>query len=419
MMEKCELYTKILKSELIVAMGCTEPIALSLAAAKLREVLGAEPDEIEAYICGNIIKNAKSVVVPNTNGLCGIEAAIVAGLVANNSSLGLEILSKLTKADLEEIKRILSRKIIKVKVASTCKTLYIKLVAKKNSDEVEIVLEDFHNNITHIRKNGEILLSKADILEQKQQEYGTLNVKDILAFANSCDLADLKPTLLRQLNYNYAIAEEGLAGKYGASVGKILLENAKSTRERAKAYAAAASDARMAGCDMPVVIISGSGNQGITTSVPLMVYAKENSISEDKLLRSLIVSDLIALEEKKDIGRLSAFCGAISAGAAAAAGITYMLGGDEEAIAHTIVNALAISSGVICDGAKSSCAGKITLALEAGFIGYDMYLHHTEFKAGEGIVKKGVDNTIHSVGRLASEGMKETDREILALMTEE
>ena len=224
---------------------------------------------------------------------------------------------------------------------------------------------------------------------------------------------------MRQIKYNYAIALEGLTGKYGASIGKILLEKANSTQERAKAFTAAASDARMAGCDMPVVIISGSGNQGITTSVPLVVYAKEYNIPEEKLLRSLIVSDLVALEEKKDIGRLSAFCGAISAGAAALAGITYMLGGDEEKVSHTIVNALAISSGIICDGAKSSCAGKIVLALEAGIIGYDMYLNNKEFKAGEGIIKKGVDNTIKNVGRLASFGMKETDKEILKMMIEE
>ena len=232
------------------------------------------------------------------------------------------------------------------------------------------------------------------------------------------DLNILYDILKRQIDCNYKIACEGLSGKYGASIGKIILESATSTRDKAKAYTAAASDARMAGCDMPVVIISGSGNQGITTSVPLVIYAIENNISEEKLLRSLIISDLVALEEKKDIGRLSAFCGAISAGAAACAGITYMLGGDVEAVSHTIVNALAISSGVICDGAKSSCAGKIVLALEAGFIGYSMYLHHKEFKAGEGIVKKGVDNTIKSVGRLASKGMASTVKEILAMMIE-
>ena len=418
-MDKQALFTKLLKSELIVAMGCTEPIAISLAAAKLKEVLGINPTHVDAYICGNIIKNAKSVTVPNTKGLKGIEAAIVAGLVAGNPSLELEILSKLNESNIEEINELLAKKIVNVKLATSCKTLYIRLVGKYLDDEVEVILEDFHNNITHVRKNKQNIIDKALTLEQKQKEYEELNVSDILDFSSNCDLTDLKDTLKRQLDYNYAIAKEGLTGKYGASIGKILLESSHSIREKAKAYAAAASDARMAGCDMPVVIISGSGNQGITTSVPLVVYAKEYNIPEDKLLRSLIVSDLIALEEKKDIGRLSAFCGAISAGAAAVAGIMYMLGNGKEAVCHTIVNALAISSGIICDGAKSSCAAKISLALEAGFIGGDMYLKHKEFKAGEGIVTKGVDNTIKNVGRLASKGMKETDVEILNIMLED
>lgn len=418
-MDKETLYTSILKSELIVAMGCTEPIALSLGAAKLKEILGNIPSHIDAFICGNIIKNAKSVTVPNTNGLKGIEAAIVAGLVAGNPDLELEILSKLTPNDIIKITELMTKNIVNINLATSCKSLYIKLVGKYEENEVEVILEDFHNNITKIRKNNKIIFTKKDILEQKQQEYSYLNVHDIIDFANNCDLTELRPYLKRQLNYNYAIAIEGMTGKYGASIGKILLEQATSIKDKAKAYTASASDARMAGCDMPVVIISGSGNQGITTSVPLVVYAKENNIGEEKLLRSLIVSDLIALEEKKDIGRLSAFCGAISAGAAAAAGITYMLGGSLEAVAHTIVNALAISSGVICDGAKSSCAGKIVLGLEAGFIGYNMYLHHKEFKAGEGIITKGVDNTIKNVGRLASKGMKETDKEILDIMLED
>lgn len=417
-MEYYNLYTDILKNELILAMGCTEPIALSLAAAKTREILGAMPTKIEAYICGNIIKNAKSVTVPNTCGLKGIEAAIVAGLVANRSDLDLEVLSNLTKDDLLIINELLNKKIVNVKLATNCKSLYIKLIAYNASDCVQVIIEDLHNSITYVSKNEHILLTKENILEKKQLEYGTLNIANIIDFANNVDLNILYDILKRQIDCNYKIACEGLSGKYGASIGKIILESATSTRDKAKAYTAAASDARMAGCDMPVVIISGSGNQGITTSVPLVIYAIENNISEEKLLRSLIVSDLVALEEKKDIGRLSAFCGAISAGAAACAGITYMLGGDVEAVSHTIVNALAISSGVICDGAKSSCAGKIVLALEAGFIGYSMYLHHKEFKAGEGIVKKGVDNTIKSVGRLASKGMASTDKEILAMMIE-
>lgn len=417
-MEKFAIYEQMLKNELIVATGCTEPIALSLAGAKLVETLKGIPTHIDAYICGNIIKNAKSVTVPNTNGLKGLKAAIAAGVAVGDSKNDLEILSSLKEKDLYIINDFLEKDKIHIHLATNCKSLYINLKGYLKTDFVEIIIEDLHNNITFIKKNNQVILAKDDIIKQKKQEYNLLNVKDIINFANTVDLTELRPFLLRQIEYNSQIAIEGLKNNYGASTGKILFEAATNVKDLAKAYTAAASDARMAGCDMPVVIISGSGNQGITTSVPLYVYAKEYNINEDRLLRSLIVSDLVALEEKNDIGRLSAFCGAISAGAAAVAGIAYMLTNDESAVAHTIVNALAFSSGIICDGAKSSCAGKIVLSLEAGFMGYDMYLHNKEIKAGEGIIIKGVDNTIKNIGRLASCGMKQTDEEILAMMIE-
>ena len=417
-MEKFAIYEQMLKNELIVATGCTEPIALSLAGAKLVETLKGIPTHIDAYICGNIIKNAKSVTVPNTNGLKGLKTAIAAGVAVGDSKNDLEILSSLKEKDLNIINGFLEKDKIHIHLATNCKSLYINLKGYLKTDFVEIIIEDLHNNITFIKKNNQVILAKDDIIKQKKQEYNLLNVKDIINFANTVDLTELRPFLLRQIEYNSQIAIEGLKNNYGASTGKILFEAATNVKDLAKAYTAAASDARMAGCDMPVVIISGSGNQGITTSVPLYVYAKEYNIDEDRLLRSLIVSDLVALEEKNDIGRLSAFCGAISAGAAAVAGIAYMLTNDESAVAHTIVNALAFSSGIICDGAKSSCAGKIVLSLEAGFMGYDMYLHNKEIKAGEGIIIKGVDNTIKNIGRLASCGMKQTDEEILAMMIE-
>lgn len=418
-MEKFKLYEQMIIEELIVAMGCTEPISLSLAGAKLVEVLGDIPEELDAYICGNIIKNAKSVTVPNTDGMKGIDTAIAAGMVVGKSSAELEVLTTLSKADLDLVKDIITRKVIKINLATNCKNLYIKLVGRHKQNIVEVVIEDLHNNITYVAKNGNELYKKADILKQKKMAYDTLNVKDIIDFANNADLSKIEFYLKRQLEYNYKIACEGINGNYGVNTGRILLKTAQSVKDKAKAYTAAASDERMAGCDMPVVIISGSGNQGITTSVPLYIYKLEYNIPEERLLRALIVADLIALEEKNDIGRLSAFCGAVSAGAAAAAGIAYLLGGDEKVVAHTLVNALALSSGIICDGAKSSCAGKIVLALEAGLIGYEMYQHHMQIRAGEGIVKKGVDQTIKNVGRLASCGMIQTDKEILSMMIED
>lgn len=412
------VYEEILLSELVVATGCTEPIAISFAANKLKEVLGNIPSKLEAHICGNILKNAKSVTVPNTRGLKGIEASLVSGLVVNNNGKELELLELLTDDDLVTVNNILSRNIITLKRANTNKGLYIKLIGEYNNDIAEVVLEDLHNNITFIKKNNDVLYSKNEVYVKKVKDYESLNIKDIYEFANGCDLTNLRKPLLRQLEYNYNIALEGLNNNYGANVGKTLYKGAQNIKDYAKAYTAAASDARMAGAKKPVVIISGSGNQGITASVPLAVYAKEYSINEEKLLRSLILSNLIILEEKKDIGRLSAFCGAISAAVGAVSGICYMLGGTLEEINHTIVNSLAISSGIICDGAKASCAAKIALSLEAAFMGYEMYNNHQEFKAGDGIILKGVDNTIRNVGRLASKGMVETDKEIISMMIE-
>ncbi len=412
-----KIYEDILINELIVARGCTEPIALALAGAKVSEVLKGIPSKIEAYISGNIIKNVQGVTIPKTNRKKGAIPAIVAGLIVGNTKNELDILSELKEENLPLLNELIKKDIVNINLAKSCKNLYIKLEATLNNDKCTVVIEDFHNNFTFIRLNDEIICSKKDVIKKKTEQYNSLNIKDIFEFAKTNNLERIKPYLKRQLEYNYAIAKEGIENKYGSEIGKIILNYSNfSLKEKAKAYTSAASDARMSGCNLPVVIISGSGNQGITTSIPLIIYAQENKIDEERLLRSLILSDLVALEEKKDIGRLSAFCGAISAGIAASSAIAFMLEDSLEAIEHTIINGLALASGIICDGAKASCAGKIALALESGILGYEMYKNGSNINAGDGIIKDNVDTTIQSVGRLAKKGMKQTDKEILSIM---
>ena len=401
-MDLNKVYEDILISELIVARGCTEPIALALAGAKIFEILQEIPEKIEAFISGNIIKNVQGVIIPKTNNKKGAIPAILAGLIVGSTK------NELIKKD-----------IVTINLAKSCKNLYIKLIAKSKLNITTIIIEDFHNNFTYVEKNNTILYSKKDAIKRKKEQYNLLNIKDIYNFALNNDLKRIKPYLKRQIEYNFAIANEGINNKYGSEIGKIILNHSKySLKEKAKAYTSAASDARMGGCNLPVVIISGSGNQGITTSIPLVVYAKELNIDEEKLLRALALSDLVALEEKKDIGRLSAFCGAISAGIAASSGIAFMLDNSLEAISHTIINGLALASGIICDGAKASCAGKIALALESGILGYEMYKNNSNIHSGDGIIKENCDTTIQSVGRLAKKGMKQTDKEILSIMIE-
>lgn len=414
-----QTYLQILKEELVPAMGCTEPIALSYCASKARDILQKVPSRCLVEVSGNIIKNVKSVIVPNTNGLKGIEAAVAAGIVAGDANKVLEVIADVKEDEIIKIKEYLEQAEIEVKPLDSEYLLDIKITLFNEQDYVLVRIVDQHTNIVLIEKNNEILFSKGKkkYNDKIVTNHSILNVKDIYEFANSVKIKDIKEIIKRQIDYNSAIAKVGLTKNYGANIGRVLLKTGNDIVTRAKAFAAAGSDARMSGCDLPVVINSGSGNQGITVSLPIIVYAQELKVSNDKLYRALVLANLIAIHQKKGIGRLSAYCGAVSAGCAAGSGIAYLYGGDYECIAHTIVNSLAITSGIICDGAKSSCAAKIASSVDAGILGYNMYLQGQEFKDGDGIVVKGVENTIRNVARLGKIGMKETDKEIIKIMT--
>ena len=414
-------YLKILHEELIPAMGCTEPIAMAYAAAKAREVLGALPDKIDIVISGNIIKNVKSVIVPNTGGLKGITAAIAAGAVAGNADRQLEVLADVKEDEIPKIAQFMESCAMTVMKSESDKLLDIDLHMYRGRDNVRLRITDFHTNIVLIEKNGQVLLKKESTsADGGETDRGVLNVRDIIEFAESVDIEDVRDLLEKQIEYNCAISEEGLHGEYGASVGKTLLETrGEDVRVRARAQAAAGSDARMSGCEMPVVIVSGSGNQGMTASLPVIVYARDMGASHERLLRALVVSNLITIHQKTPIGRLSAFCGAISAGCGAAAGVAWLTDGTYEAVSATITNTLGMSSGTVCDGAKPSCATKIASAVEAGLLGFDLYEKGKGLHGGDGILKDNVEKTIESVGQLAREGMRETDTEILDIMLED
>lgn len=417
--EKYQYYVDILKEELVPAMGCTEPIAIAYAAATARDVLGAMPERCEIAVSGNIIKNAKSVVVPHTGGMKGIEAALVAGLISNRADARLEVLSKIREEDIDTMRLVREELPIKVSLAESGSPFEIIVRAYSGDSYALVRIADRHTNIVRIEKDGEVLLeSEGDILhEVKRRE---LSVREIIDFANTCTLSDVIPTLKRQIDCNMAIAREGLSGNWGASVGRVYLDSyLPDISVKAKAYAAAGSDARMNGCELPVIINSGSGNQGMTASIPVVIYWEALGLDEDMLYRALLVSNLITIHVKHGIGTLSAYCGAVAAGAGAGCGIAYLYGGGFTEVAHTLVNALAIDSGLICDGAKASCAAKIATAVENGILGFNMYRMGKQFLGGDGIVKKGVENTIDSVSRLAREGMTVTDREILAIMLDE
>ncbi len=414
-------YSAILKEELLVAMGCTEPISIAYAASILRSTLGAEPTTVLAELSGNIIKNVKSVIVPGTGGLHGIEAAIAAGVIANAPEKELEVLSVLKDSHRAAIMAFLDRCGITVREMDSVYAFDLQLIGRANNREVVVRISKNHTNVVLVSRDGEDITAShvRAVLENdaRQTDRGVLNVQDIVTFAEEVDLIELAPLLQRQIDMNMAIAEEGLRGEYGASIGKVLYRDGTAgLRDRARAYAAAGSDARMSGCEMPVGIVSGSGNQGITASVPVVIYAKEQGASEDELLRAVLLSDLITIHQKTGIGCLSAYCGAISAGCGSAAGICFLKGGRFYEIAHTLVNAVAILSGTICDGAKPSCAAKIAMAVEAGIMGYEMMLSGHQFYGGDGIITKGVENTIRNVGRLARDGMSGTDKEIIRIM---
>ena len=419
-----QTYIRILEEELVPAFGCTEPIALAYAAAKAREVLGDIPDRVVLQVSGSIIKNVKSVIVPNTNHLKGIPAAAAAGIIAGDPDKELEVISHVPEDQVDKIRDFLDHAPIEVEHIAYGHVFDIIVTEYKGNSYVKVRIADYHTNIVLIEKDGDILLEKELKAEENDEDEGAnradrslLNMEDIWDFACTVDTSDVAKLLDRQIRYNNAIAEEGLLGDYGANIGSVLLHSyGNDITVRAKAKAAAGSDARMNGCELPVIINSGSGNQGITCSVPLIEYAKELNSSKEELYRALVLSNLVAIHEKTGIGTLSAYCGAVSAGAGAGAGIVYLCGGDYQAVIHTVVNALAIVSGIVCDGAKASCAAKIAFSVDAGILGYNMYKNNQEFKGGDGIVMKDVESTIRGIGRLGKDGMKETNEEIIKLM---
>ncbi len=426
--QKYKDYVYLLEKELVPAMGCTEPISLAYASSKAQSVLKETPLRVEVFVSANIIKNVKSVIVPNTDKAKGIEAAVASGIVAGDPSKKLEVLSNVTDTDRVNIKKFLEVTPIKVFKINDGHIfdIIVNLYSANHSSSVRIV--DSHTNIVSIKyddeeiklENKELSCEKKGNDDKAKEILKSLTIDDIFDFANTANIEDVKEILDRQINYNMAIANEGINNNYGANIGKVLLATyGTSTAIKARAYASSASDARMNGCELPVVINSGSGNQGITASVPVIIYARDLNKTEEELYRALLVSNLVTLHIKSGIGRLSAYCGAVAAGCGSGAGICYLFTKDKKAINHTIVNSLAITSGIVCDGAKSSCAAKISSSVDAGILGFYMYKNGNQFRSGDGIVKKGVENTIHNVGLLASEGMKETDEEIIKIMLDE
>ena len=416
-------FVQILREELVPAMGCTEPIAIAYGAAKAREVLGRLPEKILVEASGNIIKNVKSVVVPNTGGLKGIEASAAAGAVAGDAGKILEVISQVTDAQKEAIKAYLASHEVRVAPAPGDVVFDIIVTLTAGEDSVRLRIADYHTNIVLIEKNGETLLEAGAVVSQDAAggltDRSCMSVEAIVDFAGTCDIEDVREIVQRQIDYNYAIAQEGMKNPWGANIGKVLREYyGEDVKVRARYMAAAGSDARMSGCEMPVIIVSGSGNQGITASVPVAVYAQELKVSHEKLRRAVVLSDLLTIHMKTGIGRLSAYCGAVSAGCAAGAAISYLYGGGRREVGHTLVNALATISGMICDGAKPSCAAKIAAAVDAGILGWHMFRSGQQFRGGEGIVTKGVEETIANIGRLGRLGMRETDREIIRIMTD-
>jgi len=421
--KRYKAYLDILHEELVPAMGCTEPIAIAYAAARAREVLGRQPDQILIEASDNIIKNVKSVVVPNTGNLRGIEASAVAGVVAGDADKVLEVISSVDDEGRKEIKAFLENKKVKVCKSKSDLTFDLRVTVFSGDSKASVQISHFHTNIVLISKDEDIVYQNQDcdeINSSNLTDRSIMNVKDILEFAETVEFSEIEDLLQRQIDHNTNIAAEGLKGDWGANIGSVLLETwGDDIKVRAKALAAAGSDARMSGCNLPVVIVSGSGNQGITASVPVIEYAKELDVDKETLFRALVVSNLVTIHQKTGIGRLSAYCGAVSAGVGAGAGITWLYGGRFKEVAHTIVNALATVSGIICDGAKPSCAAKIAFSVEAGILGFHMYQKGQQFYGGDGIVKKGVENTIANVGRLGRDGMRETDKEIIRIMLEE
>ena len=412
-------YISILKEELRPAMGCTEPIALAYAGALARKLLGAEPEKVLVAVSGNIIKNVKSVVVPNTGGLRGIAAAVCAGIVAGNPDRELQVISQVTMEQQTQLRQFMDTVNCTIVPSDSSLVFDIDITVSSGGDSARVRIVNHHTNLVYLRKNEDVQLDLpiTETSEDHLTDKSCLSIEKIVEFADCLDIEDVREFVSRQIEYNMDIAKAGLEGNWGANIGSVILcRQGASLEKQACAWAAAGSDARMSGCEKPVIIISGSGNQGITASVPVAVVAQAMNATEEELIRAVVVSDLVTIHQKTGIGRLSAYCGAISAGCGAGAGIAYLRGGRFHAVAHTVVNAIAILSGTICDGAKPSCAAKIAAAVDAGILGYDMYLENQQFYGGDGIVTKGVDKTVINVGRLAREGMKETDKTILEIM---
>ena len=419
--KKYDAYVQILKEELITAMGCTEPIALAYAAARCKELLGKLPEKVIVKVSGSIIKNVKSVVVPNTGGMKGIRAAVAAGFVAGRPEKRLEVISQVSDEERAAIQAYTEQADMEICYLDSGRVFDIIIEAVAGEDTAKVRIANYHTNIVLEERNGEKLLET--VVEGDQEEGLTdrslLNMEDIWDFAMTCEIEDVRAILDHQIDCNMAIAKEGMIHPYGACIGQVMLDAyGNEIRNRASAMAAAGSDARMSGCELPVVINSGSGNQGITCSVPVIEYAKELCSGDEKMYRALTLSNLVAIHQKTGIGRLSAFCGAVCAGVAAGAGIAYLRGGGFKEIAHTIVNGLAIVSGIVCDGAKPSCAAKIAASVNAGILGYEMYVRGQQFYSGDGLVTKGADNTIRNIGRLGKEGMAGTNDEIIKIMIE-
>ena len=417
---KIAAYTAILQEELLLATGCTEPIAVAYCAAKLREVLGGKPEKILAEVSGNILKNVKSVVVPNTGGRRGIDAAIAVGIVAGDADAELQVLAKVTEDDVAAIQGYLDATDIRVTCPETPCLLDIKLTGWLGAHHACVRVANNHTNIIYIEKDGQVLkeLPVTGNAEDNLQDKSVLNVKDIITFAETVPIDAILPTVGRQIEKNAAIAAEGLAHSWGANIRPTLRRTSQDGQPQARAWAAAGSDARMNGCEMPVVIVSGAGNQGITASVPGWKYGKLMGADEEAILRAVCLSDLITSHQKTGIGRLSAYGGAVSAGVGAGCGVAWLRGADYETICHTLENAVAMISGGICDGAKASCASKIAMGVGCGLLGCDMAFDGNNFQPGHGILGTDVEDTIRHVGVLASQGMRETDRVILKIMTE-
>ncbi len=427
--EEYQNYVNILKEELVPALGCTEPIALAYAAAKARQVLGCEPEKIVAECSGNIVKNVKGVIVPNSGNLFGINAAAIVGVLGGDADMALEVLHDVPPEAIKRTKELVDTDYCEVKLLKTTHTLHIKMHCYKGNSSSMVEIRDLHNNIVCIEKNGKnihIQQSESDASSGKGKYYGVmtdrdiLNVADIVEFAKTVNIDDIRDTISRQIKYNTAISNEGMTGNYGVAIGPtILAANGDGINSKMKAYTAAGSEARMCGCILPVITNSGSGNQGITSSIPLVVYARENNIDEETLYRALVLSNLMTIYQKAHVGRMSAFCAAVSSGTSIGAALTFMKGGSTSQICMAIQNSLANTSGIVCDGAKASCAAKIASALDGGIMGHNIAMNSKTYEPDTGILKKSVDDTIKSVGRMAAEGMRTTDVEILDIMLEE